>query len=139
LFPTIASDNNATFSVQVAKIGSVATSRSARVSVVADVTPPRVIQVFTSYTNLNTLLVHFNEPLDPATGDTFNFDIPGFSTTGWAPLIDSGETSTVTLDNPLTAGVTYHMDVSFWADLSGNTINLTNVTFTAGSDLPPLA
>ena len=138
LYPTIASDNGATFSVQVAKVGTVKTSRTATLTVVKDVTPPRVIAAFSSYTNLTALSVRFNEPMDPGSADPFNFTIAGFLTVT-ATLEADRQTMDLQLDNPLVAGTTYQVDVANCADLSGNVMRSTNFTFIAGSDLPRLA
>jgi hypothetical protein len=69
--------------------------------------------------------------------DQFNYFIDGFGTVG-VTFDASGQTATVNLDNPLTAGTTYQMQIQNTPDLSGNVIVTTNVSFTAGNDLPQL-
>jgi Bacterial Ig-like domain len=143
LQPTIAADNGATFSVQVAKVGSVVTSRTATLTVRPDITPPRVLEVRSSYTNLSVLVIRFNELVTSGTAqDAFNFKITGGPDLAGDPTLGAdGMTVTVLLASPLTVSASYELSVLSITDLAGNTIdpNPTSLTFTAGSDLPRLS
>jgi hypothetical protein len=140
--PTIAADNGAMFSVQVAKVGSVVTSRAARLTVRPDTHGPLVIEVFSSYTNLTRVTVRFNELINTDdAGDPFTFDPDGELGATLSTLRSDGRTVDVDLAGPLTLNGTYHVKLTNLRDLSGNVVNPnpTVIAFVAGgSDLPRL-
>jgi hypothetical protein len=110
-----------------------------------DVHPPRIVQVLSSYTNLSSITVRFNEPMNKNTVESaFAYAISGFVVTS-ATAVDPPNPQLVTLqlDNSLTAGANYLLEAPVSGeqlnDLAGNSLVHTNVPFTAGSDLPALA
>lgn len=137
--PTIAADNGATFRVQVAKVGSSVTSRSATLTVVPDVTGPQVLEAFS--TNLTHVVVRFNELVEPssaAEGYSYNIRPENGGIAG--VLQPDGKTVIVEMQFALVAGDTYELEVGEISDLSSNPIspNPSAVTFTAGTDQPRL-
>jgi len=140
--PTIAVDQGATFSVQVAKPGSVVTSRTATLTVIRDTHPPRIIQVTSSPTNLSSIVLKFNEIVNgQEAADFLNYALSGNIGVTLATLEADGQTVTLTLSMDMVANDSYQLQVSNVRDLSDLTIdpNPTTVTFTAGlADLPKL-
>ncbi len=137
--PTIAADNGATFSVQVAKVGSSVTSRTATLTVVPDVTGPQVLEVFS--TNLTHLVVRFNELVEPSSAaEGFSYNIRPENGGVAGVLQPDGKTVVVEMQFALVAGDTYELELSELSDLAGNPINPNPsvVTFTAGTDQPRL-
>lgn len=131
--PTVADDDGAHFSVQVSKLGSTVMSRSATLSVVPDVTGPRIVEVFS--TNLTEVVVRFNELVERFSAEepfsyTILADNPATATT----LQPDGTTVIVAISDPLNNGETYQLRVENVTDLASNemTPNPTIVTFVAG-------
>lgn len=124
--PAIA-DNGALFSVQVAKIGSVAVSREALLTVTEDTTAPTVVAVHGAY-RLDQVIVSFSELVDPGTAtDGANYSIPGFSFIG-AALDSTGTNVILTSDTPLTPGQIYDLTIRDVLDRSGrNTVPTTTL------------
>ena len=117
LVPASAADN-ASFTVQVSKLGSAVVSGTATLTVTAATSPPAVAAVQGS-TALNTLIVGFNELLSgPATG---SFSVPGFTTMS-AVLDSTGTNVILTFDPPLLPGQAYTLSVLNVQDSSGNTL-----------------
>ena len=141
--PTIAGDNGATFSVQVAKVGNTVTSRAASLTVRPDTHGPLISQIISSYTNLSTVIVRFNERVNESdAGDPFTFDKIGDISVLSSTLDPTdGRTITLVLVEPLVAANTYPLSVQSLRDLVGNVIdpNPTTMNFLAGGfDLPRL-
>jgi hypothetical protein len=137
--PNIATDNGAMFQVQVAKVGSEVTSRTMTLTVVPDVTPPRVLEVHGGVPNLSSIEVVFNEFVTRVDAeDFFNYTVPGFLIPS-ATLAADDRTATVQLDNPLTLNSTYQITIQNITDLAGLPMAPTNFTFVAGGGLPDLA
>jgi hypothetical protein len=141
--PTIAGDNGAMFSVQVAKVGNVVTSRAARLTVRPDTHGPQVIAIISSYTNLNTITVRFNERVNSSdAGDPFTFDKVGEISVLSSTLEADGRTITVVLAEAMVASQTYPLMIQSLRDVSENVIspNPTTINFVAGGfDLPRLS
>lgn len=136
--PIIAADNGAKFRVEVAKIGSAVTSREMTLTVIPDTTRPRVLEVRGGVPNLSSIEVLFSEFITRGDGeDIFNYTVPGFLISS-AALASDDRTATVTLDNQMTAGVSYNITIANVADLAGLTLVTTNFTFIAGGGLPQL-
>jgi hypothetical protein len=129
--PTLA-DNGAKFSVQVAKLGSVAVSAEATLTVTNDVTPPTVVAVHGSYM-LNRVIVSFSELVDPQTAqDAVNYEFTaGFNLVGLPVLDATGTNVILTLDTPLVPGESYEINVSGVLDLAGNPMDQVTLTFPA--------
>jgi hypothetical protein len=137
--PTIAADNGATFSVQVAKVGSSVTSRSATLTVVPDVAGPQVLEAFS--TNLTQVVVRFNELVEPSSAaEGFSYNIRPENGGVAGVLQPDGKTVIVEMQFALVAGETYEIELSELSDLASNPINPNPsvVTFTAGTDQPRL-
>jgi hypothetical protein len=141
--PTIAADNGARFSVQVAKVGNVVTSRAARLTVTPDTHGPRISEIISSYTNLSAVIVRFNERVNASdAGDPFTFDKVGDISVFSSTLEADGRTVTLVLVEAMVASQTYPLMVQSLRDLSGIVINPnpTIMNFVAGGfDLPRLA
>jgi len=142
-FPVTSADNNHTFRVRVAKVGSEVTSQNATLTVVPDTTGPHAIEAISASTNLFSIIVRFDELINPDDADEpFDFNLQGFGPPTSAVPGADGKSSIITYDAPLTSGTVYQLDVLDLRDLAGNPIspNPTTLTFTAGEgDLPRLA
>jgi hypothetical protein len=137
--PNIVADDGSMISVQVAKVGSVVTSRTMTLHVVPDVTPPRVLEVRGGVPNLSSIEVVFSEFMTRTDAeDFFNYSVPGFTVPS-VTLAADDRTATVQLDNPLTLNSTYQITIQNVADLAGLMLASTNFTFVAGGGLPDLA
>lgn len=139
--PTIAADNGATFSVRVAKVGSVVNSRTAILNVVPDVTGPRALDANNSFATPRFITVRFNEPLFLNDAqESFNYSITDLVTIG-ATLQPDRTTVLVEMFSELTAGQNYQLKIENVTDLVGLTIspNPTFLPLTGASDLPKLA
>jgi hypothetical protein len=140
IYPTIAADNGATFSVRVAKVGSFVTSRTATLTVVPDVTRPRALEASNSFATLRFITVRFNEPLYLNDAqESFNYSITDLVTIG-GTLQPDRSTVIVEMFADLVPGQTYQLKVESVTDLAGLTIdpNPTFLTFIGASDLPKL-
>lgn len=124
--PAIA-DSGARFSVQVAKVGSLAVSREALLTVTEDTTAPTVVAVHGSYL-LDRVIVSFSELMDLGTAtDGANYSIPGISFPG-AVLDSTGTNVILTADTPLTPGLIYDLTIENVLDRSGrNTVPTTTL------------
>ncbi len=118
-FIAASSDNNAQFTVKVSKVGSVATSPAATLTVTADTTPPAVVVIHGSKA-MNTLTVGFSERMQ-ANPSAAAFTIPGFTVTS-AVLDSTGTNVVLTLDKPMTSGQTFTLTVQGVQDSAGNTL-----------------
>jgi len=138
--PNIVADDGSMISVQVAKVGSVVTSRTMTLQVVPDVTPPRVLSVRGGVPNLSSIEVVFNEFVTrvDAEDSIFNYTVPGFVASS-ATLAADDRTVSVQLDNPMTLNATYQITIQNITDLAGIPMATTNFTFVAGGGLPDLA
>jgi len=143
---TIAADNNATFSVQVTKVGAATlTSRTARLTVVPDTSGPQIVEAVSP--GLTTVIVRFSEILNSFGAiDVFNYalsNVTAMSSVSISAAVQDTEGSTVTLtpEPALTAGDTYELTVSGVTDLAGLPIdpNPTVVLLLAGSSDPRLS
>jgi hypothetical protein len=133
-------DDNATFSVRVAKVGSVVMSATATLDIIPDNRPPNPLEALSYATNLFNVVVRFDERLDElAAEDQFKYDLQaeGFGFPFTATLEPDGKTVTLVYQTPLEAGVTYTLKVSEVTDLVGNTMGMTNLTFVAGQGGSP--
>jgi len=142
IIPTIAGDNGASFSVQVAKVGSAVTSGTATLTVVPDTAGPQVVSASSSESDLTSVTVVFNEFVNTAEAeDSFTYDLGDLVSIFNAALAADGRTVTLTLGDPLVSGQTYQLQVSSIRDLAGNRIdpNPFTISFTAGGDLPRLS
>jgi hypothetical protein len=137
-FQAVAGDNNATFTVEVAKIGAAPLiSRTARLTVVPDTTGPQVVEVTSP--GLTNVIVRFNERVNELEAeDSINYS--GDVQVILATLGPDGSTVTLDLFEPLIAGNTYSLTISLISDLVGLPINPnpTTVSFVAGIAGPRL-
>jgi hypothetical protein len=141
-FPATLLDSGATFRVEMSKIGSVApvVSRTAKLTVVQDVTKPRVLKVVSSALDLSTVVVHFSEAMAPGTADDrLNYSVTGVGVLG-AVIQPGGTNVTLTLESPLTLYSSYQLEVIASLDLVGLDLDPTPtlVSFVAGG-APPLS
>jgi len=120
LLPT-AADNNAQFTAQVAKFGSVLLTPAATLTVVADTDLPTVAQVRGS-TALKNATITFSEKVDLAQAQNVaNYSLPGFTVTS-AVLDAEGRSVTLTFNPPLAPGQTYNLTVQGVTDVAGHAI-----------------
>jgi hypothetical protein len=140
-FRATAADHNQDFSVRAAKVGSQVTSSTARLTVVPDTTKPRAISVTSSTTNLNEIIVRIDELImTEDLEEEFNFFlVEQGAFVQLATAGTDGKSAVLTLTDALVAGNTYTLRIENLRDLSLNTINATNLTFTVGGDVPGLA
>jgi hypothetical protein len=117
LVPTSAADN-ANFTVQVSKLGSVVVSGTATLTVTAGTAPPAVLAAQSS-TALNQVFVSFDALL--AAPATSSFSVPGFTTIS-AVLDSTGTGVILTFDPPLLPGHTYTLSMVNVLDAAGNTL-----------------
>ena len=144
-FQAVSGDNNAMFSVQVAKVGAALTSRSAKLTVVPDTAGPQILEVISP--GLTNITVRFNERVELfGSTDPINYQLSGQS--GLFDIVAAtreADGSTVTLTpvagQQLTAGATYEIRVESVTDLGLLPIdpNPTMVSFIAGSAAPRLS
>jgi hypothetical protein len=137
-FQVASGDNGATFRVEIGKIGAFTNSRTATLTVVPDTTGPVVLGASSSYTNLSTIVVRFNELMERTlVEETGNYDLPGNSILQ-ATLEPDGATATLQLLDPLVLNNVYQLQFLDMRDLAGNVINPnpSTITFTAGADQP---
>jgi hypothetical protein len=136
--PTIASDNGAMIGVRVAKVGSVVTSRTARLTVVTDVTRPRAIEVSSSYTNLMAIRLRYSEFIEKVEAeDIFAYTLgPNNAIVGGTQEADR-KFVTLNTGSMLVPHDTYQLTVQNVHDLAGLLLdpNPTTLTFRAASDL----
>jgi len=132
-FAATALDGLSLYKVQVSKIGSIVTSREASLTVSPDTTPPHAIDASSSPTNLTTILVEFDEPVDMGeANDLFSYTLPGFNIVS-ATLQPDQQTVALGLDISLTLGTTYQLHVEGVSDLAGHSMTATTLTFVAGA------
>lgn len=141
---SLATDNNARFSVTVSKIGAQVASRTARLTMVADTSGPQILEVTSP--GLTNIIVRYNERVELFTAtDNVNYQVSGPSIfdIALAPLGADGSTVTLTPSEgqQLLAGETYELRVESVTDLAFLPLdpNPTFVTFLAGSSGPRLA
>src|SRR5258705_94845 len=100
-FQVTTGDSGQTFSVRVAKVGSEVTSRTATLTVRTDITPPHAISVTSSYTDLTTIIVHFDERINQADlQEPFDYRLDGTPASTVTPGAD-GKSAILTY-SPLT-------------------------------------
>jgi hypothetical protein len=140
-FQVSSSDDNATFSVRVAKVGSVVTSATATLDVIPDNRPPNVLEAISYATNLFNVVVRFDERVSQASAeDQFKYNLEELGFPFTATLEPDGKTVTLVYQTALEQGRTYTLTVSEVTDLVGNTMGSTNLDFVAGEGgLPRLA
>ena len=126
-FVATPTDNNARFTVQVAKLGSVVVSSEALLTVNSETDAPAVVSVRGSEF-LNQVVVSFSELMGTPTPTSYT--VPGFTTTG-AALDATGTNVAVTLNNPLTPGQTYNLTVQNVPDSVGTILTSATVPFRA--------
>ncbi|HKX61438.1 MAG TPA: Ig-like domain-containing protein [Verrucomicrobiae bacterium] len=136
-FQAVAADSGATFSVQASKIGSSVSSGSATLTVVPDVTPPHALSARSYPSNLNVVIVQFDELMFKADAeDYFNYSIAELVTANpnTAILEADGRTVTLTFSEALVSNVVYNLDIILVTDLVRLKIDPdpTRLTFTAG-------
>jgi hypothetical protein len=139
-FTATGADSGATFSVRAAKIGSSATSGSATLTVVPDITPPHAVGASAPATNLNIVFVEFDETVSTADAeDEFNYALDDAGGPATAVLGSNGRTVTLTFADPLVLGSTHHVSIVNVADLIGLPISPspTTLTFTVGASGQP--
>jgi hypothetical protein len=138
-FEALTGDSGATFSVTAAKLGSSVASGTATLTVVSDTTPPHATNVTSSYTNLSTIAVAYDEFVENGAVDPFSYNSADSDFTVTSVVLEADRrTATLTLQGPLTLGQTYRLIVSGVSDVTGNPIEDTTLTFVAGTDLPRL-
>jgi hypothetical protein len=141
-FQVTSADDNATFSVRVAKVGSVVTSASATLDVIPDNRPPIALEAISYFSNLFNVIVRFDERVSPLSAeDQFKYSLEELGFPFTATLEPDGKTVTLVYQKtPLEQGRTYTLAVSEVADLVGNTMAVANLTFVAGEGgVPRLA
>jgi hypothetical protein len=141
---SLATDNNAMFSVTVSKVGAQVASRTARLTLVPDTSGPQVLEAISP--DLTNIIVRFNERVELfSSTDNANYTLSGPSAVDILPGTLAPDGSTVTLPflegQQLIAGETYELRVESLTDLALLPINPnpTFVTFLAGSSAPRLA
>ncbi len=102
-----------------------------------DLTPPAPLSVAVQ-DNGGTLLVQFDEPLDPATVQPGDFSLDGgIGPPSAAVVVGNGATVRLTFDPPIPTG-DYVLSISDLADPAGNTIPPgTTIAFTFEADTTP--
>jgi hypothetical protein len=142
-FTATSADNNHTFSVRAAKVGTVVTSQSATLTVRPDTTPPHAIEAIGHYTNLFDVIVRFDERISPSdAAEPFDYYLHDVGPPSSGTLLPDGKSVIIHFDSALTSGTVYQLDVLDVHDLVGLQIspNPTTLTFTAGQGgLPRLA
>lgn len=140
---SLATDNNAMFSVTVSKVGAQVTSRTARLTLVADTSGPQILEAISP--GLTNIIVRYNEKVELfGSTDNANYTLSGPSFVDILPGTLEPDGSTVTLPflegEQLIAGETYELRVESVTDLAFLPItpNPTFVTFVAGSSAPRL-
>jgi hypothetical protein len=135
-------DSGHTYSVRVAKVGSQVTSRTATLTVRPDTTPPHAISITSSYADLTTIVVNFDEPINQADlQEPFDYRLDGSPPSTAAPG-PNGMSAILTFGTPLTQGSQHTLEVADVRDLVGLTIspNPTALVFYAGeSGIPRLS
>jgi hypothetical protein len=132
-FQVNSSDDNATFSVRVAKVGSVVTSASATLDVIADVRPPNALEAIGYASNLFNVIVRFDERVSQASAeDQFKYSLEDLGFPFTATLEPDGKTVTLVYQTALDQGRTYTLTVSEVTDLVGNAMGTANLDFVAG-------
>jgi hypothetical protein len=141
---SLATDNDAMFSVTVSKIGSAdVTSRTARLTVVPDTSGPEVLEV--SSPGLTNIIVRFDERVESFSAqDAFSYALTGPGGPigiSLAILEADGRTVTLTPVENLVDASSYQLRVQDVTDLAALPVdpNPTLVTFTAGIARPQLA
>jgi hypothetical protein len=124
--PTTA-DNNALFNVQMAKIGSFATSRVARLTVVADTTRPTIVSA--SSVDGTSVGVCFSEELSLGSlSEPLNYTVNGID--GAAANVTvrpDGKSVVLGLDPSTVLTTNFTVSVAGMADLAGNALIEPNV------------
>ena len=130
-FQAQAADDNTSYSVRAAKLGSVVMSASATLDVVPDVTPPQVVNV-RSLSPFSSVIVTFSEAIQwtGSESEVFNFSVNELLPSS-ATIDASARIVTLTLPSPLTAGTSNMVAALNFVDLSGLAAQ-TNVSFYAG-------
>lgn len=131
--PTVA--DSGSYTVEIVNYAGSVTSDAATVTVVPDTTGPRVVRVSANLTNLNQVIVEFDEkiPNDVATLP-FNYTL-GIEGASAAEQSEDGLKVYVTFNTPLVLNETYEFSLNTITDLAGNPIDPdpTVITFVAGA------
>jgi hypothetical protein len=125
---------NKSFATLAAALTSVTGVALAPIGMV-DITPPHVIEVRSSCTDLSILRVRFDKPVDQTTcEDSFNYMLGG-AVIIRVTLLPDQQTAELLLDSPLTPNVTYELALNDIRDLTDNVLqpNPTRLTFKAGA------
>lgn len=126
-------DSGATFSVQVAKIGSSAVSGTATLTVLPDTTLPRAVAASSPATNLNEVVVVFDELVTVTDAeDEFNYSLGTGENPNSAVMDPDGKTARLTFAAALVQGDSYQIDVANVTDLAGLAMVSTRLDFVAG-------
>lgn len=144
-FRATAADDDATFSVQIAKVGSALTSRSGRLSVVPETVGPRLVMALSP--GLTDIVLNFSEELlSFGADDIFNYALSNITTStsinvSSAALGSDATTVTLTPETPLEPGHLYWLEVGNLSDIVGLILepNPTVVQILAGSAAPTLS
>jgi hypothetical protein len=139
-FQAVSADSGAIFSVQASKIGSSVTSGAATLTVVPDVTPPHAISARSYPSNLNQVVIEFDEIVDPATAeDDFSYTIVELINNPTDSILSTngptrGRLVTLTFADTLVSNSVYNIEITQVTDLVGIKISPepTRLTFTAG-------
>ena len=120
--PTVAADHGAVFSVDVAVIGSQATSTEATLTVVTDNVAPTCVSASSSR-SLTNITVTFSEIVSAATAqDRFNYSIAGIEIPADGGLSADGKSVSFGVSPALAVASTYDVVINGVTDLAGNTI-----------------
>jgi hypothetical protein len=127
-------DDNATFSVRVAKVGSVVTSASATLDVIPDNRAPNPLEAISYASNLFNVVVRFDERINQASAeDQFKYNLEELGFPFTATLAPDGKTVTLMYQTELERGRTYTLAISDVEDLVGNRMGTAvNLDFVAG-------
>ena len=135
-FQAVAGDNGATFRVEASKIGSSVSSTTATLTVGPDVTPPHAISARSYPTNLNQVIVEFDEIVNEGTAeDNFNWVlVEQINNPTLCELSTDGRTVTLTFADAMVSNSVYSVEVQLVTDLVGLKVTPepTRLTFTAG-------
>ncbi|MBI5383734.1 MAG: Ig-like domain-containing protein [Verrucomicrobia bacterium] len=116
---TVGNDSGDQYRVIVKSVNGVLTSATATLTVVPDVTPPRVLSAVGGRATNTTILVTFSEPMSAGTAeDTANYEVigPGGLAVAGA-MVTNGNQVVLTLSSPRTPNAAYSLQVTSLDDL----------------------
>lgn len=133
-FQTVLADSGATFSVQASKIGSSVSSGTASLTVVHDVTPPHAISARSYPSNLNQVVIEFDEIVNSDTAtDNFNYNLVELIANPTSTeLLTNGRIAILTFNETLVSNTVYNIEIMLVTDLVGLKVTPepTRLTFT---------